>query len=209
MAQSQWIRNTIVTGAVVVSGTVAGGVTGPILWGRIYPTVPLAAFVGAIVGAIGSLLVVSTILMIRQRKTDRVLHIAVESARREAGLPRSISTRVRSRRLTLDGEVSDPSVPEKADIVFKRIAGIESVENKIKVVSPAGHPDPEEVRRSLEESLRRHAEVDAHGIQVVVHRSRVILEGKVHSWAEASEAERIAWEMPGVQDVENRLDVPA
>jgi osmotically-inducible protein OsmY len=35
----------------------------------------------------------------------------------------------------------------------------------------------------------------------------VILKGTVRSWAERDEAERAAWLVPGVRDVENRLMV--
>jgi osmotically-inducible protein OsmY len=179
------------------------------VWGRIYPTVPIAAGIGAATGGACALIAVSIVLMMKRRNIDRELTLAAGGARREAGLPRSISVHVRARRLTVEGEVDDPSVLREADMAFKRLPGIEHVENKIQVVSPIGHPNPEEVRRSIEESLRRHSEVEAHGIQVVIHRSRVILEGKVKSWADASEAERIAWDMPGIQEVENRLDVLA
>jgi osmotically-inducible protein OsmY len=35
----------------------------------------------------------------------------------------------------------------------------------------------------------------------------VVLEGTVRSWAEKAEAERIAWTMPGVTSVENRIGI--
>jgi osmotically-inducible protein OsmY len=174
-----------------------------------YSTVPVAAGFGAAIGGACALITVSTVLMIQRRSIDRELTLAAVSARREAGLRGNISIRVRARRLTVEGEVDDPSVLHKADMVFKKVPGVDHVENRIQVVSPAGHPDPEEIRRSIEESLRHHCEVEAHGIQVMIHQSRVILEGKVKSWADASEAERIAWDMPGIQEVENRLEVLA
>ena len=36
--------------------------------------------------------------------------------------------------------------------------------------------------------------------------SRVILEGRVRSWIEASEAEDVVWEIPGILAIDNRLE---
>jgi osmotically-inducible protein OsmY len=36
-----------------------------------------------------------------------------------------------------------------------------------------------------------------------------VLEGKVQSWAESSEAEELAWDIPGIEHVENHLEIVA
>jgi osmotically-inducible protein OsmY len=55
----------------------------------------------------------------------------------------------------------------------------------------------------------RRAEEDSRRIHVLLNNSRVRLEGTVSSWAEASEAEHVAWNIPGVVEVENRLEIAA
>jgi osmotically-inducible protein OsmY len=53
------------------------------------------------------------------------------------------------------------------------------------------------------------AELDGRGIRVQLRDSRIVLEGTVHSVIEASRAEDLAWNIPGIVEVENRLKVAA
>jgi hypothetical protein len=46
------------------------------------------------------------------------------------------------------------------------------------------------MRKKIEEALVRSAQLDAERITVEVHGTKLILKGKVRSWAERQEAER-------------------
>ena len=57
-------------------------------------------------------------------------------------------------------------------------------------------------------ALKRHAEVEAKGIQVTVyHGNKVVIEGKVDNWDERRAVEKAAWSAPGVASVEDRLTI--
>lgn len=73
----------------------------------------------------------------------------------------------------------------------------------------AGAVAPDVISKEIEERLRRVVGEDAHGIHVALDDSRVVLEGRGHSWAEASAAEVAAWSIPGITDVVNRLEIAA
>jgi osmotically-inducible protein OsmY len=106
--------------------------------------------------------------------------------------------------LTLEGEVEWNYQRERAGEAVRRVRGIKGVTNSIEVKPRAA---PMEIRRKIEEALRRAAELDANHITVETNGGEVILRGAVRSWAERQEAERAAWLAPGVTKVDNRITV--
>jgi osmotically-inducible protein OsmY len=114
----------------------------------------------------------------------------------------SIRVVVKSGWLTLEGDVEWNYQRERAETAVRRVRGVKGVTNSITVKPRAA---PMEIKRKIEEALRRAAEVDASRITVETHGSEVILRGAVRSWAERQEAERAAWWAPGVSKVDNRI----
>jgi osmotically-inducible protein OsmY len=106
--------------------------------------------------------------------------------------------------VTLEGEVEWHYQKERAEAAARRVRGIKGITNYVEVKPRV---EPQDIKRKIEETFRRSAEVDANRITVETHGSQVILKGTVRSWAERDEAERAAWLVPGVRDVENRIMV--
>lgn len=62
-------------------------------------------------------------------------------------------------------------------------------------------------RETIEEALTHLPEYGRDRIHVEVRGPKVVLKGTVGSWIDEAEAERIAFDAPGIQEVENRLEI--
>jgi osmotically-inducible protein OsmY len=69
------------------------------------------------------------------------------------------------------------------------------------------HAAGDDIRAAVENALRANPDVDAVEIDIAVEAGCVHLAGKVGSYAERTEAEQIASEIPGVTAVDNGIRV--
>jgi osmotically-inducible protein OsmY len=106
--------------------------------------------------------------------------------------------------ITLEGEAEWQYQRQTAEKAVRRIKGVKGVSNAI-LLKPRA--EPAEVKRKIQEALRRSAEIDANRITVEARGGEVVLKGTVRSWIEREEAERAAWAAPGVVKVEDRIVV--
>jgi len=106
--------------------------------------------------------------------------------------------------VTLRGEVEWQFQRQDAESVVRRLTGVKGVTDLI-TVKP--HATPSEIKKKIEDALIRSAEVDAGRIKVEVQGSKAILRGTVRSWIEREEAERAAWLAPGIEAIDNRIEV--
>lgn len=109
--------------------------------------------------------------------------------------------------ITLEGDVDYKYQQTTADEAVRNLTGIKGVTNLITLKQPA--VSSSEVKINIELALHRAAEVDADNIKVSVNKDKVVLNGKVSSWAERQEAERAAWSAPGVNEVVDYLVIAA
>ncbi|HWD66914.1 MAG TPA: BON domain-containing protein [Caulobacteraceae bacterium] len=106
--------------------------------------------------------------------------------------------------VTLEGDAEWYFQRERAETAVRHVRGVTGVSNMITVKPRVA---PMEVKARIEEALKRSAEVDAKQIHVEANGGKIVLEGKVKSWAERQEAERAAWRAPGVTNVVDKIQV--
>lgn len=116
----------------------------------------------------------------------------------------AIQVKVQNGAVTLTGKVDWNYQKTRAEAAVRRLSGVISIINSIEV-----HPrvDAQNIKRRIEQALKRNAELEASGIKVDVSGGRVLLKGKVKAWYERAVAEQAAWAVPGVRTVEDHLTV--
>jgi osmotically-inducible protein OsmY len=118
--------------------------------------------------------------------------------------PDSVVVKVQGGWVTLSGQVEWNYQRSAAEAELRRLSGVAGVLNKITIKPRLQAPD---VKRRIEDALKRSAEVQAQKISVSVKDGTVALDGYVHDWQERSAVERAAWSAPGVLHVEDRLRI--
>lgn len=106
--------------------------------------------------------------------------------------------------VTLDGEVNWNYQREAAKDAIKNLNAVKGVTNNIKIESES-HDAIE--KTDIESALRRNWSINDDDIDVEVSDTKVTLTGTVKSWYQKDEAEKIAWNAPGVWSVDNELIV--
>ncbi|MBD1393011.1 BON domain-containing protein [Mucilaginibacter glaciei] len=102
----------------------------------------------------------------------------------------------------LEGALQWNFQKDAAKNAVKPLMGVIGVSNEIKIQAES-HDEIE--TKEIEEALARNWSVSNQGIEVKVNGSRVTLSGSVHSLYQKDEADRIAWNAPGVCIVDNEL----
>jgi osmotically-inducible protein OsmY len=140
-----------------------------------------------------------------ERPDPDIARDAIDAIKAELSIPLdTIEVVVRDGWVTLEGRVEWQYHKKAAENAVRRVRGVKGVSNMIAVKPRA---EPADIWKKIQEALKRNAEVDANRIMIETNGSEVILSGTVRSWLERHEAERVAWSMPGVTRVEDRIVV--
>ena len=106
--------------------------------------------------------------------------------------------------VTLEGDVPWNYQKDAANKAVVFLTGVRGVSNNLKIKSDLN--DGIETERIIE-AMDNSWALDDCDIHVEVKNSTVMLTGIVNSWYERDEAARLAWNTPGVTEVENNLVV--
>lgn len=104
----------------------------------------------------------------------------------------------------LEGTVDWQYQKDAAKRCVQYIVGVTSIDNLITIQPTVKMAD---VRKDIEDALRRSAELEARRIGVTTQDGTVTLSGDVSSWAERDLAVAAAWGAPGVNSVQDDLSV--
>lgn len=117
---------------------------------------------------------------------------------------RRIQVAVKDGYVTMDGDVDWQYQKDHAYDAVKHIAGVKGISNFIFVKPKA---NAALVKDDILHALARKADFRPIHISVQAEGNKVILQGKVRTWAERQMADYAAWSCPGVANVKNELEV--
>lgn len=115
-----------------------------------------------------------------------------------------IKVKVEKGWVTLTGEVDWHFQKVDAEKSVRRLSGVMGIAN---LIGLKPRVEAKDVKKRIEEALKRNAEIEAQNIRVIVQGGKVTLDGKVDSWAERQRVENTVWSAPGVLSVDDRLSV--
>ncbi|HEX8108593.1 MAG TPA: BON domain-containing protein [Kofleriaceae bacterium] len=107
--------------------------------------------------------------------------------------------------VTLTGAVATLQQRDDAERAVRNLDGVRLVTNLIAIEAPRVAPG--ELRSQIKAALERHVAREADRIAIDVDDHAVVLSGKVASWRERQAVIGAAKGTPGVQRVEDRLEV--
>src|SRR5579871_6299386 len=142
----------------------------------------------------------------KDRRSDpEIARDVVESLRLHSSVPDDrLKITVRDGFVTLEGKVTWEFQRRSAERVAQEVVGVRGIINSITIVPIVSTT---EVREKIEDAWKRTVDLDARLMSVVANNGKVSLYGTVHSFNEREQAERAAWQAPGVHAVENNLVV--
>ncbi len=116
----------------------------------------------------------------------------------------AVQVKIQKGWVTLTGKLDWHYQRAAAEDAVRKLSGVVGVTNFIEVKPAVQGGD---VKKRIENALKRNAEIEAGGIQIKVSDNKVVLDGHVHSWHERAAVERAAWSVPGVTSVDDRLSI--
>ena len=140
-------------------------------------------------------------------KSDIEIAEAVRNALRWHGAVNEdkIEVKVDNGWVHLDGSTEWDYERKAAANAVRNLVGVRGVSNNIVLKSRV--IDPKDIKSKIAAAFHRSATVDSSAIKVEVSGTHLTLRGKVRSWAEKKQAEKIAWASPGVTMVENKVEI--
>lgn len=140
------------------------------------------------------------------KKTDvDIASAAVSALKWNTSVPdNKIKVLVEDGWVTLEGEVEWEYQSTAAKNAVNNLMSVRGVTNNIKVVSLIKAVD---IKNKISAAFLRSATIDADRINISTEGSKVTLKGKVRSYVEKKDAEKAAWLAPGVNKVENNLEI--
>lgn len=138
------------------------------------------------------------------RTDTEIAEAALNSLKWHVWVPNNIQVSVAQGWVTLKGSVNWEYQRGAASDSVCFMPGVVGVTNDI-TLKPSAQPSA--VKDAIKKALLRNAEIEAANVNVAAEGGKVTLSGTVRTWSEKDEAGMSAWNAPGVNSVQNDIQV--
>lgn len=135
------------------------------------------------------------------RDDQDIAKAIIDQFRWHIQVPDTVKASVENGWVALSGEVEWEYQKRAAEKAIRNLTGIKGVSDGIAVKPKI---QPADIKINIEQALKRAVEREAQHIDVAVQGTRVILSGKVRSFADLRDVRGAAWSAPGVTAVDDR-----
>lgn len=115
-----------------------------------------------------------------------------------------IKVKVENGWVTLEGQIDWPFQREAAKTAVESLLSVKGITNLITIAEKISTAD---LKKKIREAFHRSATIDSNNIDIINNGNKVTLTGSVRSYAEKQDAEKAAWNAPGVTAIDNKLEV--
>lgn len=140
------------------------------------------------------------------RSDSDIAKAAIDAIDWNYSIPEGVTVTVEKGWVTLKGAADWDYERTAATNAIKSLMGVCGVSNDMTLTTKI---QPTDVKKRIEDALKRSAESEGKDISVSVNGNKVTLTGNVHSLSEMEDARFAAWGAPGVLKVENNLKLVA
>jgi osmotically-inducible protein OsmY len=145
------------------------------------------------------------VFLSNEMQTDQEIAQGILNALAASWIPaEKLKIKVEHGVVTLEGTLHWNFQKQAAKKSIKNITGITKIKNLI-IIRAETHDEVE--KKHLEDALRLNWSMDQQDVRVKVDGKTVTLNGVVNSYYQKEEAERMAWQAPGVNVVVNELAI--
>lgn len=138
-----------------------------------------------------------------RRNDTEIAQAALNALKWNTNVPdERIKLKVENGWVNMEGDVDWQFQKSTAENAISNISGVRGIRNLITITPKVNISG---VENRIKNALQRSAAIEAGNIAVRAEGNKVILKGKVRSWAERREVERAVWSTPGVAEVEDDL----
>ncbi len=140
-----------------------------------------------------------------QQEDGELARLVASALELNEAIPRErVTITVKDGWVTLGGEVETEEQKKEAEAAAGAVPKIKGLTNEISMQPKLSCS---EIKNQIAGAFQHMAEHHAAAINVQLEGSKVTLSGTVRAWVEKVEAECIAKHIPGVQEVDNKLEL--